>query len=103
MSRHLTPSEVCEALIGKPAVLGEVCHVDAKSPFGWRLPSKNRAAGDIPSATHMRSLLAFSAARNLGLTADHLIWGADEDEVAAILASRGSAEVAFRPNRVAAE
>ena len=41
----------------------------------------------------MRRLLDLSDARGLGLTAEHLIRGADEAEIAAILAAReGQAE-----------
>jgi hypothetical protein len=90
MSKHLTPTEVCEALIGKPAVLAEICGVDPKAPFGWRQPSSNRLAGDLPSTPHQRALLAYSEANGLGLTADHLIRGATEAEVQDILSSLGT-------------
>lgn len=94
MSKHLAPIEVVEALIGKPEVIGGICQIDAKAPFGWRHAAKRRTAGDLPYAAHMRALLAHSAARGLGLTADHLIWGATEDEITAILAARVPAQVA---------
>jgi hypothetical protein len=92
MSKHLTPIEVCEALIGKPEVLGEICGIDRKAPFGWRHPAKGRLAGDITSAIHQRALLAHATAHRLGLTAEHLIWGAPEDEIAEILAGRAAAD-----------
>lgn len=88
MSKHLTPTEVCEALIGKPEVLGEICGIDPKAPFGWRHAAKGRRAGDITSAIHQRALLAHSTTHNLGLTADHLIWGAPAEDIEAILAAR---------------
>lgn len=94
MSKHLTPAEVVEALIGKPAIVGAILAIHVKTPFGWRRATKFRDAGDITSPVHMRALLAHSAARGLGLTADHLIWGASAEEVAAILAARGPAQVA---------
>jgi len=105
MSKHLTPTEVCEALIGKPDVLASICHIDPKAPFGWRQASKGREPGDIPHARHLRALLAHSAARQLGLTAEHLIWGAEAAQIEAILAARaGGIGVEFRPAaQVAAE
>ena len=90
MTDKLTPAEVCEALIGPPSVLAETVNLHAKAPFHWRRAAKFRDAGDIPSARLMRALLAHSAARGLGLTAEHLIWGASTSEVEAILARRGS-------------
>ena len=88
MSNHQTPLAVAEALIGGPEKIGLICGVHPKSPYQWRGVAGLRGAGDIPYAAHMRALLAHSAAHQLGLTADHLIWGASDDEVAAILAAR---------------
>jgi hypothetical protein len=87
MSRHLTPLDVALALIGPPERLGAIIGLHVKTPYGWRHPAKDRAAGDFPSTNHMRALLAHSQKHGLGLTADHLIFGASEDEVAAIIAS----------------
>lgn len=89
MSTHLTPSQVCERLLGKPERLGEITGLHPKSAYHWRNERKGRAAGDLPTTQIMRALLAHSAAHQLGLTAEHLIWGASQDEVAEILASRG--------------
>jgi hypothetical protein len=93
MSSNLTPLQVCERLIAPIHQLGAACGVGPKAPYGWRNPSEQRAAGDIPPV-HARNLLAYSAARNLGLTADHLIWGAPEDDITAILDARAAAQVA---------
>ncbi|MFN6055929.1 MAG: hypothetical protein ACK47C_07835 [Paracoccaceae bacterium] len=90
MGKHITPTDVVERLIGKPDKIGEVTGVDGKAPYQWRTARGLRAAGDIPYASHMRALLSHSAAHRLGLTAEHLIWGADEAEIEAILAERGS-------------
>jgi hypothetical protein len=87
MSKHLTPLEVCEQLIDTIQQLGPLCELNRKAAYAWRNPSEQRAAGDIPPV-HARRLLAHSAAHNRGLTADHLIWGAPEDEITAILAAR---------------
>lgn len=90
MGKHLTPLEVCERLIGPPAVLGVVCGLSIKATYIWRRPATGRAAGDIPSAPNMRNLLDHSDRLGLGLTANHLIRGASEDEIAAILAARNA-------------
>lgn len=90
MSNDLTPLEVCERLIGKPEEVAEASGLHRKSAFPWRRASKWRMAGDLPSAKVMRSLLTHSTAHRLGLRAEHLIWGADEAEIEAILAERGS-------------
>ncbi len=94
MGNHCTPLEVCQRLIEKIGdfgiieTIGTICGIHPKSPYQWRDAQGLRAAGDIPFASHMRRLLAHSAAHQLGLTAEHLIWGADEAEVEAILAAR---------------
>lgn len=88
MGNHHTPLEVVERLIGRPETVGEICRVNAKSPYQWRGASRGREAGDIPYAAHMRALLTYSDQHGLGLTAEHLIWGASEIEVDAILNAR---------------
>jgi hypothetical protein len=90
MGKHITPTEVVEKLIGKPDVIGKIVGVDGKAPYQWRGARGFRAAGDIPYAAHMRALLAHSATHHLGLTAEHLIWGATEAEIEAILAARAA-------------
>ncbi len=102
MSNHLTPLEVCERLIGKPETVAEASGLHRKSAFPWRHASKWREAGDLPSAKVQRALLTHSAARNLGLTAEHLIWGATEAEIEAILAERGVASPKGHPSPAAA-
>ena len=92
MGKHLTPTDVVERLIGKPDKIGEIAGVDGKAPYQWRTARGLRAAGDIPYTAHMRALLAHSAANCLGLTAEHLIWGADEVEIEVILADRARAQ-----------
>ena len=88
MTQHLTPFAVCERLIGKPQKIAAAIGMNEKSPFHWRHARTGRIAGDLPSATVMRALLDHSEAHALGLTATHLIRGASEAEVAAILAAR---------------
>lgn len=103
MSSDLTPLEVCERLIGKPEWLAEAIGVADKVPYAWRHASKGRDAGDIPSARHMRALLAYSDAHGLGLTADHLVRGASEAEIEDILSSLGTLiRPTFRTRRKAA-
>ena len=99
MSKHRTPLEVVEALIGKPDVIAAICGVNQKAPYGWRHATDRRDSGDIPYTAHQRLLLAHSAAHQLGLTADHLIWGAPEAEIADILAARATAAPTFKFGR----
>lgn len=76
--------------MGPPERVGPILGLNSKATYLWRRASGSRDAGDIPSARQMRRLLAHSAAGNLGLTADHLIWGASEDEIAAVLTARAA-------------
>lgn len=106
MTQHLTPMQVCERLIGKPEQIAVAAGCNEKAPYHWRHERHGRAPGDMPSLQVVRALLAHSAARHLGLTADHLIWGAPEDEIAAILDLRqpgGASDFATRRQQVAAE
>lgn len=89
MAHDVTPLEVCERLIGKPELLAGLFGYESdKAPYNWRHATSTRDAGDIPSARLMRALLAHSDAHALGLTAAHLILGASEAEVQAILSAR---------------
>ena len=99
MSLHLTPIQVCERLIGKPEQIAAAIGMNEKSPYHWRNARTGRSAGDLPSTNVMRALLAHSAAHQLGLTADHLIWGAPEAEIADILAARATAAPTFKSGR----
>lgn len=85
--------KVCERLVGKPSEIGRLLGINEKAPFHWRNANSVRQAGDLPSAAMMRRLLDLSDARGLGLTAEHLIRGASEDEIEAILADRAAASV----------
>lgn len=87
----LTPMQVCERLIGPPEVLGPTVGYGTKAAYHWRREREGRRPGDLPSVEVIRLLLAHSAAHQLGLTADHLIWGAAEAEIEAILADRATA------------
>lgn len=89
MSKHLAPIAVVETLIGPPETVGPILGLNDKATYLWRYGSGQRDAGDIPSARHMRRLLAHSAAQGLGLTEAHLIWGAPAAEIEGILAARG--------------
>ena len=87
MSNHRTPLEVVEALIGRPEKIGEIVGVHPKSPYQWRDQAGLRHAGDLPYDSHKRSLLAYAAENQIPLTADHLIWGCSEEELAALIAA----------------
>lgn len=93
MTHNLTPMQVCERLIGKPEQIAAAIGLQDKAPYHWRHERAGRDAGDLPSARVMRSLLSHSEARQLGLTAEHLIWGASEEEILAVLAARRTAPV----------
>jgi hypothetical protein len=86
--------DVCQRLIGPPERLAAVVGTGAKAPYQWRRASDNRDAGDLPSARHMRALLAFAAAQGIPLTADHLIWGADAAEIEALASDAAAARQA---------
>lgn len=88
MSDHLTPVQVCERLIGPLPVLEGIVGYRPKAGYGWLRSSGGRDPGDFPSVRLMRRLLAHAAAKQIPLTADHLIWGASVDEIAALLANR---------------
>lgn len=102
MTHNLTPMQVCERLIGKPEQIAAAIGLQEKAPYHWRHARAGRAAGDLPSATVMRALLAHAAARRIPLTAEHLIWGTSEDELARLVASLPVAP-AFSSRREAAE
>lgn len=88
MRQDLTPLQVCTRLLGAYPALARVVGYGEKAPYLWEKPASNREAGDLPSARIMRALLDHSDRHGLGLTAEHLIWGASEAEVAAILQAR---------------
>lgn len=78
--------QVCERLIGPPAVLAAICKLHPKAPFQWRRQSSSRAAGDLPHARQMRDLLVWARDNAVPLAAEDLIFGALEDEIEARLA-----------------
>lgn len=90
--------QICERLIGPPEVLGPAVGYGTKAAYHWRRERDGRQPGDLPSAEVIRRLLAHSAAHNLGLTAEHLIWGAPEAEIQTILAERGLATPERHPS-----
>ncbi|WP_420415809.1 hypothetical protein [Marinovum algicola] len=83
-SKHLTPLQVCERLVGPIEALGPIAGLGEKAAYHWRQPSRIRDAGDIPSKA-MRAILSHAAARELPLTEAHMIWGAPEAEVVQLL------------------
>jgi hypothetical protein len=85
MSEHLTPAAVVEHMIGRPEIVGTAIGLNEKTAYSWRKPAHARDAGDIPSARHMRRLLAYAAARGIPLSERHLIWGATRAEIEALM------------------
>ncbi|WP_289150250.1 hypothetical protein [uncultured Salipiger sp.] len=98
MDKHLTPVEVCERLIAPVERLSKIAGLNEKAGYVWRRASSWRDAGDMPSRVN-RALLAHAAARGIPLRPDHLIWGASEAEINALLQQMESAT----PGKVAAE
>ncbi len=94
MSAYFTPLEVCEALLGGIEQIAKANRKHVKTPFAWRHASRDRDAGDIPSARDMRGLLAYSKRHKLGLTPEHLIHGATSAGIDRILAARQQPELA---------
>lgn len=86
--------EVLERLIGKPEAISAAAGYEYKAAYAWRLPSKWRDAGDLPSARVMRAILRWTAERGIPLEHRHLIEGATEAEVAQLLASMPRGEAA---------
>lgn len=97
MTPNLTPFEVVERLIGTPRQISDVLGYRSVAPFSWRHANGQRAAGDFPSTVIQRALLDHSDANKLGLTALHLIRGATEAEIDAILAARAAPDAAPAP------
>lgn len=88
MVKNLTPLEVCERLIGPFPVISDVVGYSDKAPYLWRRAVDGRDAGDFPSTRIQRQLLSHARAHGIPLTAEHLIWGAEEAEIEALLAAR---------------
>lgn len=96
MSTHRTPLEVCERLLGGPEAVGRAAGVNEKRPYGWRSGSQHREAGDIPLKP-ARRLLAWASRRGIPLTAEHIVYGATEAELARLEARLPAAHAAARP------
>lgn len=75
-------------MFGSIEEVGRILGRHPKTAYLYRHASGLRDAGDLPSARHMRTLLARAAARGIPLTPDHLIWGASADELAELTAPR---------------
>lgn len=86
MTSHLTPTDVVERLIGGFDIIASIVGRDEKSMFNWRRASGLREAGDIPGTPLMRKLLNHARENGIPLTAEHLIFGASEAEIAALTA-----------------
>lgn len=85
MSKHFTPTDVAFRLFGGAKGISLIIGGHEKTPFAWKHPSKYRKAGDIPSTAIVRTLLAVAEQRRIGLTAEHLIYGASEADLAALM------------------
>lgn len=72
-------------MLGSIEDVGRICGRDPKAPYHWRHANTTRDAGDIPSARTMRSLLSYTAANDIPLKPEHLIWGAPAAEIEDLL------------------
>ncbi len=99
--------QVVERLIGKPEQIAAIVGYKEKAAFPWRNSTKNRPAGHFPSTLIIQRLLAHAATHQIPLTADHLIWGAPEAEIAELEARNPLRPPAFisrrTPHQEAAE
>ena len=82
----LTPTQVAILVLGTRNLVAEVCGVSGSAVTQWGNASRARAAGDIPSIQYIRRILARPEAQGLDL--EHLIRGATQAEIDAILAAR---------------
>jgi len=87
MSKHLAPVTVAERLFGSIERVSEIVGNRAKAAYNWRWPTSNADAGDFRSMRHVRALHIHALQNNIPLKLEHLIYGASEDEVAALLAA----------------
>lgn len=86
MVKWLTPADIIFLLLGRPEEVGRLLGLHEKSPYYWKKETAARSVGDLPSARIMRALLDHARAHGIPLTAEHLIHGAPEDEIAALVA-----------------
>lgn len=87
MSKHLTPLEVCERLIGPPPKLATIAGLHEKSAWPWRRSSHWRDAGDLPSSRVQRALLNYARLSGRPIKPEWLIEGAPAAEIDALVAS----------------
>lgn len=91
METKLTPNDVVRTIFGGPDNVAAIIGIGTPQIYRWASGGRDRDQGDLTSPRHMRTLLTYSRQHNLGLTADHLIFGADQAEIDAILAARAPA------------
>lgn len=87
-SQHprLTPLQICTRVVGSIAAVADALGLERTAVSHWQHGTHSRRAGDLPSTTYTRAMLAHCAARDLPMRADWLIWGATAAEVDAALA-----------------
>ncbi len=85
MSSNLTPTEVSFRVFGGYKGVAAILGHSEKTPISWKNGTKWRDAGDIPSVRTIRTLLAAAAQRRIPLQPRHLIFGATEADIAALM------------------
>lgn len=81
MKQHLSPVDVCVALLGSVPAVGEAAGLRGKSAFPWRRPSNFRDAGDLPSVRVLRKIHGELVARDLPVKLEWLVYGAAIDDL----------------------
>lgn len=85
MSKHLTPIQVAERILGGIERVATICGRHPKAGYIWRRGSSSRAPGDLPDTGMMRTLLDYCEARSLPLDPVWLIRGAPSEVIDAAL------------------
>jgi hypothetical protein len=92
MSNVFTPLQVAERLLNGIENVGIAAGRHEKAAYQWRYANATRLAGDFPSVEVIRTLFHEARRQGFPLELAHLIFGATEDEVAAIIAGRTTNE-----------
>lgn len=85
MSKHLPPLTVALRIFGDIERVARAAGLSAKAAYPWRWANTNHDAGDLRSLRHVRALHTAAHARGYDLPLDWLVYGAREDQVAALL------------------
>lgn len=85
MSKNLTPLTVAERVFGSIGAVAVAAGQSSKAAYHWRWQNTNHDAGDFRSIRHVRLLHTAAHAKGIDLPLDWLVYGAREDQVAALM------------------